>query len=61
MSTDNVNLVKHVGDSDVEVIAANITREQALIAMRGLQAIGNVDDLDLISVETGRFVSWVLR
>jgi hypothetical protein len=59
-ATNHVDLVKHVGDSDVEVIAANITYEQALAAMRGARKLDYPDDLDMVSVETGRFVSWAI-
>jgi hypothetical protein len=62
IATNHVDLVKHDGDgNDLQTIAHDITREQATGTLRGLKAIGaNLDHYDLVSVETGRFVSWVI-
>ena len=59
----NVNLVKRVGGdgSRIEVIAQDLTRKQAIRMLTGLKGMGcDLAEYDLTSVETGRFVSWVL-
>ena len=56
MDETRVNLVRHYGDQDVKVIEPNITYEQALLRIEMSD-----EDLDIISCETGRFLSWVIK
>jgi hypothetical protein len=62
MCSSLVKIVRHVGDSDVKALTDPMPREDALNLMRAVAEDnpGEEFELDLVSVETGRFVSWVL-
>lgn len=63
-----VQIVRYVSECDVENVGSPMPREQALPELRRLFSQASTSkadaleaDYDLVDVETGRLVSWVLR